>query len=127
MTIEYLKERLDLYARRFRGLEESEVATKAKAYIEILENERPRWFSVGEKLPEDDAIVEVTNDTLQIKVIAIVRNDDGSRQMRLMIRYKDINTGGNKRRPQWKWKNVAGMVTHWQYLPEPPARDEVLE
>ena len=76
----------------------------------------PRWISVEERLPEDDADV----------LVYAVSNDDKSRDSCIaMTSYTHNMHGFNIEgwHTPWQYFFYNYMITHWMPLPEPPKED----
>lgn len=75
----------------------------ALSYIQQLEEQQPRWISVGERLPEDDGYV-------------LCHCNDGSPDVVCMY-YDD----GEFVTPELD--NITHIVTHWMPLPQSPEEE----
>ena len=79
-------------------------------------DEMPRWISVEERLPEDDADV----------LVYAVSNDDKSRDSCIaMTSYTHNMHGFNIEgwRPPWQYFSYNYMITHWMPLPPAPKEE----
>lgn len=75
-----------------------------------------QWFSVTERLPEDD--LPQDSKAKQIKVlVAYMRN--GNWVVRTNLRKKGQ---WYKKPDEWSW-SVSDPITHWMRLPEPPEKE----
>lgn len=74
------------------------------------------WYSVTEKLPEDD--LPQNSKSKQIKVLVAYKRN-GNWVVRTNLRKK----GQWYRKPdEWSW-SVSDPITHWMPLPEPPGEE----
>lgn len=83
-----------------------DVALDAAEAISQLEEQQPRWISVGERLPEDDGYF-------------LCNRNDGSPDVVCMY-YGD----GDFLTPEPELNNISNVITHWMPLPQSPEEEE---
>lgn len=86
-------------------------------YAKGLEDGKPKWIPVSERLPEDD--LPKGSKVKQIKVLVAYKTN-GRWVTRTQTRVKGYWYG---KPDKWDWAKTSDPITHWMPLQEPPKED----
>lgn len=94
-----------------------------QAYKRGLEDGKPKWIPVTERLPEVATRHKTYRNTFtkSVRVLCVCVQKDG----KTMVKEGYCEFWDDYPEPYWKIPGTIDSVTHWMPLPSPPSTEEL--